>query len=254
MQLSLSSTAAPDASLEELLAGCTRRGLGGLELSEGDGHALSLSTSPGAAAAMADYAREAGVSICAIQVASIRPDELDAAARLAAAVEAPVIVPLKGFDRAALPRAADAFAARGARLLLAHGSDARVHEAARWLLEPLPGAAAVGLAWDVRPGVDEPARIGDVLDAAGEALRYIRLHGGGPESQAQTGQGVGALLATLALRRYAGPLVLTPSTPSYRYVWSAWLGRAGGWGCGSKQSDETLVTLDRSAYAIPEHR
>ena len=45
--------------------------------------------------------------------------------------------------------------------------------------------------------LDEPARIGDVLDAAGEALCYIRLHGGGPESQAQTGQGVGGLLAAL---------------------------------------------------------
>ena len=254
MRLSLSSAAAPDASLDELLAGCARRGLSGLELAEGDGHALSLSTTPGVGAAMADYARDAGVAICAIHLPSLARDEIEAAACLAAAMDAPLVVPLKGFDRTVLPRAAEACSDRGTRLLLAHDSDARVPEAVRWLLEPLPHGDAVGLAWNVRPGVDEPTRIGDVLDAAGEALCYIRLHGGGPESQAQTGQGVGGLLAALALRRYAGPLVLTPSVPNYRYVWSAWLGRAGGWGCGSKQSDATLVTLDRSSYAITEPR
>lgn len=74
-------------------------------------------------------------------------------------------------------------------------------------------------------------------------LRYIRFRGGGPEAAQQSGLGVGALMARLALARFAGPLVLAPSTPKYRYIWHAWLGRAGGWGCGSKQADASLVSL-----------
>ena len=41
-----------------------------------------------------------------------------------------------------------------------------------------------------------------------------------------------------------GPLVLRPSSPSYHYIWRAWLGQAGGWGCGSKAADASLVSLD----------
>ncbi|MFW6331581.1 MAG: hypothetical protein ACOC3J_07650 [Gemmatimonadota bacterium] len=32
-----------------------------------------------------------------------------------------------------------------------------------------------------------------------------------------------------------------------RVIWDAWLGRRGGWGCGSKVEDRTLVSLGGDA-------
>ena len=45
------------------------------------------------------------------------------------------------------------------------------------------------------------------------------------------------------LARYGGPLVLAPGAPNALAAWRLWLGRGGGWGCGSKQSGPPLVTL-----------
>src|SRR5690606_2264793 len=125
-------------------------------------------------------------------------------------------------------RAAEA----GGRLLLLHGTDPAVAERLRRVAEAFPGGA-VGLAWEVDPAAADPARVPGVLAAAGPPLEYVRLRGGGHESAAQPGMGVGALMARLALARYAGPLVLTPTTPAYRHAWRSWLGRSGGTGCGS---------------------
>src|SRR5690606_27558926 len=148
-------------------------------------------------------------------------------AAAAAALGAPAIVPGARVSAAELPAAARTFAAAGATLLLEHRSGVAEVEALRDALARTPGAEAVRLAWAVRPGEDDPAAMAAVLETAGPLLRYVRLYGGGPEAQQQTGQGVGALMARLALARYAGPLVLAPSTPRYHFAWRAWLGQAG---------------------------
>lgn len=244
MRLSLSSEAARGATPRELLAACARRGLAALEL-----HLPDLLLDGGAqavadATAVGRTARDQGIDICGIYRPRLTEEEIAASATTAAAVGAPIVVPIWGFDRTLLPRATEVFAAKGARLLLAHGTDARVVEAIRWLVEPVAQGDTVGFAWEIHPGSDDAARVPDVIEAAGDSLQYVRLHGGGPEAHSQSGMGIGALMARLTLTRYAGPIVLTPSDPRFHYAWSAWLGRAGGWGCGSKQSDSATVVLD----------
>jgi len=245
MRLSLSSAAAPDAALAELLAACARRGLAALELVEGHAHGVTAELDAARADAVHGAASDAGVAVCGLYREMLGAPELEPAARLAATLRAPVVVQADGVDPELLPAAAAAFTAAGAELLLAHGSDPDVVELINDSLAGLPESRPVGLAWEVRPESDDPALIGRVLAAAGPRLRHVRLHGGGPESAQQTGRGVGALMARLALARYTGPLVLTPSDPRFHYVWRAWLGRAGGWGCGSKQSDPSIVMLEQ---------
>lgn len=253
MRLALSSAAVRDASLRELLAGCVRRGLSGLELVRADGPGLQLAHGVSAAEA-SSAATSVGLEVTGLYCPRLEPELLENAARLSGLANIPVVVPIGGLDRPVVPRAAELFQSAGGRLLLAHGSDARVVEAIRYLLVPLPHAEVIGLAWEIRPGVDEITRLADVIDAAGDSLQYVRLHGGGPESHAQSGMGIGAVMARLTLARYQGPIVLTPSTPSYHYAWSAWLGRGGGWGCGSKQSDPQLTTLPLSGVSTTTNK
>src|SRR5690606_15891059 len=140
---------------------------------------------------------------------------------------------------------AAAYAAEGGTLLVAHGSDPDDVGTLRRAVDLAPGGA-LGLGWEVDPGAEDvTGRITTVLRAAGPHLRHIRLLGGGPEAVQHEGRGIGALMARLALSGYDGPLALAPSTARYRTAWSAWLGRGGGWGCGSKASDPSLVQLNR---------
>lgn len=245
MRLSLSSATAPDAALADLFAACVRRGLTGLELVEGHGHGVSTDVEASRAEAVHAAAREVGIRICALYREGLERAELERTARMVAALGAPLVVAAAGVDRQILPEAFIAFRAAGAHLLLAHGSEPAAVELLRRFLATLPDTETVGLAWEVRPKRDDHELVGGVLRAAGPHLRYVRLHGGGPEAAEQTGMGVGALMARLALARYARPLILTPSDPRYHYIWRSWLGRAGGWGCGSKQSDPSLVTLEQ---------
>src|SRR5690606_1187708 len=171
------------------------------------------------------------------------------AARLSAVLGAPVVVSPEGengIPADALLSAAPAYEAEGAMLLVAHGSEPDDVGRLRRVIEHAP-AGALGLAWEVDPAADSrTARIAAVLRAAGPHLRHIRLLGGGPESAQHEGRGIGPLMARLALAGYDGPLALAPSTPRYHTAWSLWLGRGGGWGCGSKAADPSLVRLDRS--------
>ena len=250
MKLSLSSEAARDLSSRELLAGCVRRGLVGLELYEsdvanGDDGGLELGPSE-----LSGVARRLGVEVCGLYRRRLPAEAIAETARMSAALSAPTVVPIGGLDRSILPRTVEVFKEAGARLALAHGTDARVVEAIRWLIEPIPHSEVVCLAWEIRPGIDDPHRMPDVLEAAGDALRYVRLYGGGPEAHAQAGLGIGTVMARLTLARYSGPLVLTPSDLRYHQVWNAWLGRGGGWGCGSKQSDSSTVALGSAPRAL----
>lgn len=241
-------------ALAELLTACARRGLAALELVEGHAHGIAGGIGATGVEAVRAAAQDAGIAICALYRAGLNSADLEPTARVAAALEAPVVVPADAVDRESLSAAAIAFSAAGANLLLSHESDPAAVESLRRSIAILPDTRVVGLAWEVRPERDDPALLGRVLGAAGADLRYVRLHGGGPEAAQQTGRGVGALMARLALARYARPLVLTPSDPRYHYVWRAWLGRAGGWGCGSKQSDPSLIRLEEDFPATGDRR
>jgi hypothetical protein len=243
VRLALSSAAAPDLSPADLLQACRGRGLAGLELVLDERHGTAADAEEPAAEEITRAARDAGIAIVAVRT-SRAGGPLDRALLLARSLDAPALLPAgTDLERThGLQRHAEA----GGRVLYLHGTDASALPRLRARIAAMPVGSA-GLAWEIDPAGDDPAAVPGVLAAAGADLRYIRLRGGGPESAQQTGLGVGALMARLALARYAGPLVLTPSTPRYHHVWRTWLGRGGGWGCGSKQSDASLVVLSRAA-------
>ncbi|MCC6223631.1 MAG: hypothetical protein IT201_09105 [Thermoleophilia bacterium] len=228
MRLGLSSAAAPDASLEELLDACRRRGLAALELREGDAHGVV----PGDVAllrAASERAVAAGVGI-----AGYRTDGAAGDAELAAlsrSLGAPVLL------------AGPAAAARAARIA---GLGAR---AAVVLGDPAGGEGqelpdGVEAAWDADPaagGLGE--RAAALLGRLRPRLAIVRLAGGGPEALGQAGQGIGELMGQLALAGYGGAVVLTPTSSRYRVAWQTWLRRGGGWGCGSKATSLPLLTV-----------
>jgi hypothetical protein len=239
MQLALSSAAAPDLPLESLLDGCTRRGLSGLEL-------VASGASPSHTANVTTLCREHGVNLLAVALLDAgQPPE--AGLRLARELGVAALLPAADASLDTLRRHIDA----GGRLLLRHETDRVAAAVAREMVAALPAGTAA-LAWEVDPARDEAVEVPLVLAEAGSDLMYIRLRGGGPESVGQTGLGIGALMARLALGRYTGPIVLTPGNPSYHQVWRRWLGSGGGWGCGSKASDPSLVVLPGVGASAPE--
>lgn len=243
MRLALSSEAAPGAALADLVSASTRRGLSGVELLENRLLSGHHETEPDCVDRAMTAVRSAGGAICGILAEIPRPGDPRGSAEAAARLGAPLIVPWSTAERDVLAAAVALLSRVGARMLLAHPTDPAAAESARDAIDAHPGAP-LGLAWDVRPGADDQALFPRVLEVAGDRLEYVRFHGGGPESERQTGQGVGALMARLTLARYQGPIVLTPSDSRYHQIWRLWLGRGGGWGCGSKKSDESLVILD----------
>jgi sugar phosphate isomerase/epimerase len=243
MRLAVCSAAAPELDLADLLDAMGRRGMDGVELVCGEGrHGLWTGSPQTDLVAARRAASNAGVRIIGLRSGSAEEAASCQAARFAAFLGMAVVVDGRGFDAASLEQAADCYAAAGARLVLGFGSDLQEAERLRALAEATP-AATVGLGWEVRPGADDPGSAAALLAAVGPRLAYVRLHGGGPESAGQTGQGIGALMARLTLTRYGGPLVLTPSTPRYHEVWRRWLLGGGGWGCGSKTADPDLVQI-----------
>lgn len=235
MRLGLSSAAAPDASLDELLVACRRRGLDVLELGEGDRHGIRGGPDGIGGAEARQMAADAGVALVGFRSSGVGDDLR--VARLAAAAEAPVLVGGDGPVAARVERALD---------LAASGADAAIVVTGEAVFEDLGPVTAAGLdvAWDAAP---EGGGLGAVaewlLAAAGDRLRHIRVLGSGPEAVMQEGRGVGELMARLALGRYRGCVVLAPSSPRYRVAWQHWLGRRGGWGCGSRTADPSLVRL-----------
>lgn len=249
MRLSLSSSAAPDATVRELAAACSRRGIEALALVEGNAHGLTTRVGPAAIEDARRVAADVGVEIIGFAPERFDAAEPGAAAELAARLGAPVIVPWESVGRDRLPEVAAAFERAGSTILLAVPSDPAVVERVRSGIDSLADPKVAGLAWEVRPEQDDAFHAASVIRSSGPYLRQVRLFGGGPEAARQSGHGVGALMAHLALARFAGPLVLMPSDPRYHYAWSAWLGRRGGWGCGSKQADPTLVSLTDPIHA-----
>jgi hypothetical protein len=215
MQLGISSAAAPDATMGELFDACARRGLTALELA----YAV-------AASAAADQLR--ALRHEAVRVTGILADGSTYAHQLSAmsrGIRAPVVV-----------HGDDDLSARitFARSIIAHGGVALVTVTgpARSWLDNI-ARAGVDFAWQVDDTCTDPAGDAEAILSTLGAIPYVRLVGGGPEAALQEGRGVGALMTRLALAGFAGPLILTPSSHRYRIAWAGWLGRRGGWGCGS---------------------
>lgn len=240
MRLVLSTAAAADYTLDELLASCARRGLGGLELVAGHAHRVGTELKP---ASLEAIRSQIAAFLAPLDVA-FHSD----AARLSVALGAPVVAARADVapSDATVLAAAAMYARAGGTLLMAHGSELEEIWRLRGLIEEAP-ATTLGLAWQVAPADEDITNgIPTVLDAGGPHLRHVRLLGGGPEAAQHEGRGIGSLMASLALRGYDGSLALAPSTPRYGVAWDAWLGRGGGWGCGSKTADPSLVRLAHS--------
>lgn len=233
MRLGLSSAVAPAAPFEELVAMCARRGLAALELRDRDDHGIGNDALMGVAAAK--HAGAAGVTITGYRIDRPRGRDLRFA-RLAEALAAPLLVGGEENVAARIERGA-ALKAVGAEVAIVVQGDVSSGEVERVV------EAGLALAWDAdAPAVGRVAK--RLLPLARGRLRHIRFRGGGPESVENEGQGVGELMARLALASYTGSVILAPSSPRYHTIWEAWAGRRGGWGCGSKESDASLVRLD----------
>jgi hypothetical protein len=227
MRLGLGSGADPDATAAELAEACARRGLHALEVSAADDAFASLDQF-----ASADLGH--GVTLVGILAAAAATEDATAMARRLAV---PVIMDRGGDngDNAAAVAAASVTAvANVSAVPLMRGA------AEEWL-QLLP--ASMPFAWQVDESVPDPAGDAARLLRLGSGPVLIRLVGGGPETALQDGRGVGALMRVLALAGYTGPLVVTPSSRRYRVAWSSWLGRRGGWGCGSSGDARTTTSL-----------
>jgi hypothetical protein len=243
MNLALSSAAAPDLGLDRLLEVCQRRGLTGIELVAGDGHGVHPGTPGERQAAGVAAATRTGVRLVGYRAATVAEACSDDAARLSAVLGAPVILPDGSETPPDLPDIGRRFASAGGRLLVGHGTEPGRVAALRAAITDTGSSSSIGLCWEVRPHCDDLSAAQAVILAAGEQLVQIRLYGGGPEAVSQTGHGIGALMARLTLARFSGAVVLTPSEARFHQAWFAWLRRNGGWGCGSKSADGTLVQL-----------
>lgn len=242
MRLGLSSAAAPDASLDELLAACLRRGLVALELREEDGHGVSGGPEGMGGAEAQGCARSAGVEITGFR--SKAGGEDLALARVAAGAGAPVLVAGSCCLPSRAERAAG-LASVGAEIAVTLHGDGLEEELERALV------CECQLAWDVDLAEGNVgATTARLLSRVGDRLRHVRIIGGGPEAALQEGKGVGELMGRLALAGYGGSVILAPSSPRFGVAWRSWLGRRAGWGCGSKQEDSSLVNLDVTVTGV----
>lgn len=235
MRLGLSSAAAPTAGAEDLVAACAARGLAALELRAGDGHGIEVQGDwSQQVAELLDTAARASVGVVAYRATD--STDAESLARLSQALDAPIIVADECDVGERIDRAQRIVDAGGRALVRASG------DASAW--HATLSASGLDCAWEVDATCSDVAAAADLmLRNADPALRYIRLVGGGPEASLQEGRGIGTLMGRLALAAYDGPVVLTPSSTRYRVAWETWLGRRGGWGCGSKASAPELVHL-----------
>lgn len=226
MRLGLSSAAAPDAMLEDLFEAAARRGLGALELREGDAHGLSAEWDTSNISRARQWAALAGVTINGFL--ALGPGHDLSLARLSDALGTPVLLGGPGGVAGRLARASAIRAIGGEAAVVLRG-DSAAEDAER------AAAAGLMLAWEADPRSRSLGSIADsLLERFPGRLRHVRLLGGGPEAAAQEGRGLGGLMRKLALAGYDGTLVLAPSAPRQLALWRTWLGRGGGWGCGSR--------------------
>lgn len=229
MRTALSSAVAPGASLEELLAGLARHGLGALELRLGDAHAIHSATPPPALAEARRLLAHAGVQVTGL----LDPDGSAPAPDVVRALGTKWLLGASLSLHARLERADWARTTGVPVAVVVSGAAApgEAHEVRR---------AGHAVVWEAHPGHAplEPLCDG-VLAACGSQLTGVRLCGGGPEGSLHEGRGIGGIIARLTLAGFGGALILAPSDRRYHLVWDTWLGRHGGWGCGSKVAEPT---------------
>ena len=239
MRLGLSSAAAPDASLAELVEACGRRGLSALELIDGDGHGISAR-----AGAASDQVFGLGAS-APVELATYRV-ECDADSRILAdlsrRLRTTIVLAASDDPEDHVPDAHSIVAYGGRAAVVLGGADAARY--AEHLAE-----TGVQVCWEVNPA-HEPVH-DESLQAVlrcREDLHSVRLLGGGPEASMHEGRGVNTLLRKLALSSWQGVLILAPGSTRYDVAWQHWLGRGSGWGCGSAGATKTMVPL----VAVPD--
>lgn len=241
MQTGVSSEVVPAASLAELLTGATRHGLSVLELRAGDGHGVSasLTSEAGALTHVIDLMRESPVTISSYR--DNGAEKTHELGMLARALGASILIDGPGPLTERLSRAQELRSDDASVAVVVRGTDA-VGDALAIT------RASHAVAWDARPSDEQlGTQAAAMLTACGDALKQVRIAGGGPESILHEGRGIGALMARLALAGYAGTVIIAPSSPSYHLLWEQWLGKRPGWGCGSHASDPSLVTLELPA-------
>lgn len=243
MRSGLSSEAAPDAPFEALISGALRHGLTTLELRAGDAHGISgeMAVRAGAGREAVQLAAASHVTIAGYR--DIGRDDEASLVQLSRELGSPILI--------------DTSADLDERLLRA----SRLQEAGGSVAVVVRGASAVAdaravagrghhVVWEADPAQGPVgATASQLLAECPEALTQVRLLGGGPESVMHEGRGVGELMARLALAGFGGAVILAPSSSRFHVAWATWLGRRGGWGCGSKASDATLVALDSPSAA-----
>lgn len=225
MGLALSSLAAPELPIDALDAACRGRGLDGEEL------VLPRGFDP-------ERVPATGARIVALRVDSIDERSAPGLARISTKLEVPVSVPRSG--AADLPAVAAAFSKVGGRLLLGEGSHLEAMADLAATIRDANAGDSLGIAWELRPSSESLEDAGAILFAIRDRLGLVRLHGGGPEQHEQDGLGVGGVLADLALSKYAGAIVLCPSSPEKLDMWTRWLASRKATGCGTRAERETL--------------
>jgi hypothetical protein len=240
MELGLSSAAAPDATVAELVEACARRGLRVLELREEDAHGVRVGAERLVLAEAAALAAAGGVRIGALRVGLERAGQGADAAAAARALGCVLLAECTAAfaDRLDLGRRWQAAGAPAALVVRGGGA---VQEADAAL------AAGLAVAWDAVPGEDLAGVAKPLLERCGERLVQVCVHGAGPEGVMHEGAGIGAVMRELALSGYGGGLVLAPSSPRYRTAWRTWLGRRRGWGCGGTGSDPLPILVEGRA-------
>src|SRR5690606_3156330 len=147
VRLALSTAAATEFTMDELLAACRRRGLAGIELVAGHAHGVDTAVDPAELGAVRQRLEAGGAPVVAFRTTpagAFHPN----AARLSAVLGAPVVVSPEGengIPADALLSAAPAYEAEGAMLLVAHGSEPDDVGRLRRVIEHAP-AGALGLA------------------------------------------------------------------------------------------------------------
>ncbi len=236
MRLGLSSEAAPDASLDDLIRFAQRRGLDALELREGDAHGVAPNTSALGGAMAAQLVRTAGLTLTGYRTHQLEDE--GRLARLSEALDAPVLLAGPAPLAVRVARAERISRAGGQVAILLRG-DSAVWDGI------VCHAAGLALAWEADPQFGPVGAMAEpFLERFGNALGHIRLIGGGPEAAVQDGAGIGDLMRQLALTSYTGTVILAPSAPRYGVAWQHWLGRRGGWGCGSTGTASSPVPLE----------
>lgn len=221
MRLLLSSDTLPGSSMDELLQACRRRALAGLELSVGVDHGHGLDE-----------------AVCPLhhgKRAPSVPDEVSSVEWLRLPHDASSVViaiwsaAAHRMQAGVLLHDAVPDPPQATKIALIHGSAPdEVHSAVEWALR-----YDAATCWDVTLDALTEGCIESVLDQTFGTLAHIRLPGSGPEADHPASEGVGLLLAQLALRGYAGTVGLIPSGPAHLREWEGWLLQKRGWGCGT---------------------